>query len=64
MNPDEIEARDEFDTAIRKKLGPAAVDKYFESDPKIVTPTLDPYEDDKEHQTHMPEMDDITPEAM
>ena len=38
--------------------------KHFDSDPEIVTPTLDWYEDDEEHQTHMPEVDDITPEAM
>ena len=27
-------------------------------------PTLDLYEDDEDHQTHIPEVDDITPEAM
>ena len=64
LNRDEIKARDEFDTAIGEKLGPAASAKDFESDPEIVTPTLDKYEDDEEHQNHMPEVDDITPEAM
>ena len=29
VNPDEIKARDEFDTAIKEKLGPLASDKYF-----------------------------------
>ena len=64
VNPDEIKACDEFDTSIREKLGPTASAKDFESNPEIVTPTLDRYEDDGEHQTHMPEVDDITPEAM
>ena len=41
VNPDEINARDEFDTAIGEKLGPAASTGDFESDPDIVTPTLD-----------------------
>ena len=64
MNPDEIKARDEFDPAIGEKLGHAASAKDFEDDPEIVTPNLDRYEDDEEHQNHMPEVDDITPEAM
>ena len=51
-------------TAIGEKLGLAASAEYFESDPEIVTPTLDRYENDEEHQTHTPEVDDITPEAM
>ena len=38
--------------------------KDFESDPDIVTSTLNWYEDDEEHQTHMPEVDDITPDSM
>ena len=50
--------------AIGEKLGTAASAEFFESDPEIVTPTLDWYEDDEEHQTHMPEVDDIMPEAM
>ena len=64
VNPDEIKDHDVFDTSIEEKLGPAASAKYFESDPEIVTLTLDRYEDDEEHQTRMPEVDDITPEAM
>ena len=40
MNPDEIKARDEFDTDIGEKLGPAASAKDFESDPEIFTPTV------------------------
>ena len=64
MNPDEINVRDGFDTAIRERLVPVETAKYFYSDPEIVTPTLDRYEDDEEHQTHMSEVDDITPEAM
>ena len=64
VNPDDIKACDEFDTAIEEKLGPAESAKYFESDPEIVKPTIDQYDDDEEHQTHMPEVDDITPEAM
>ena len=64
VNPDEIKACDEFYMAIEEKLVPAASAKCFESDPEIVTPTLDRYEDDEEYQTHMPEMDKITPEAM
>ena len=31
---------------------------------EIVTPNIDWYEDNEEHQTHMPEVDYITPEAM
>ena len=46
-NPDEIKASDEFDTAIGAKLGPAAPAEYFESDPDIVTLTIDRYEDDE-----------------
>ena len=64
MKPDDINARDEFDMAIGEKLGLATSAKYFESDPEIVTPTLDRYEDDEEHQTGMPEVDDITPETI
>ena len=43
VNPDDIKARDEIDTAIKEKLGPAASVKDFESDPEIVTPTIDWY---------------------
>ena len=50
--------------AIEEKLGPAASAKYFESDPEIFTPALDWCEDDEEHQTHMPDVDNITPEVM
>ena len=64
MNPDDIKARDEFGTAIKEKLGPEASAKYVESNPEIVKLTLDRYEDDEEHQTNMPEVDDITPEVM
>ena len=49
VKPDYIKARDEFDTAIEDKLGPAASATYFESVPEILTPTLDRYEDDREH---------------
>ena len=63
-NPNDIKACDEFYTAIEEKLGPAATAKYFESDTEIVTPTLDRYEDDEENQNQMPEVDDITHEAM
>ena len=38
--------------------------KYFKSDPEVVTPTLDWYDDDNENQTHMNYVDDITPEAI
>ena len=64
VKPYKIKARDEFDTSIEEKLGPAAPAKDFESDPEIVTTTLDRYEDDEEHQTQMNDVDDITPEAM
>ena len=64
VKPDKIEARDEFDTGIEEKLGPAASAKYFESDQEIVTPTLDWYEDDEKHKNNMPEVDDITSEEM
>ena len=64
VNPDYIKARDEFDTFIGEKLGPAASANDFEIDPEIVTLNLDWYEDDKENQTHIPEVDEITPEVM
>ena len=38
--------------------------KDFDSDLEIVTLTLTWYEYDEEHQTHIPEVDDITPEVM
>ena len=38
--------------------------KYPKSDLYIVIPTLFLYEDDEEHQTYMPELEEITPEAM
>ena len=62
VNPDDIKDRDEFDTDTGKKLGPAISAKYFESDTEIITLTIDRYEDEEEHQTHMPEVNDITPE--
>ena len=64
VNPDEIKSRDEFDTSIGEKLGLAASAEYFDSDLDIVTPNIDWYEDDEEHQTHMPEVDDIMPKAI
>ena len=64
MNPHDTKARDDFDTAIGEKLGPAASAKAFESEPEIVTPDLDRYEDDEEHQNYMTEVNGITPEAM
>ena len=64
LNPDDIKACDEFDTPIKEKLGPAVSAKYFESDPEIVSPTLYRYEDDKEHQSHITEVNDIMPEVM
>ena len=63
VNPDEIKARDEFDMAIGENLGPEALAEDFDSDLDIVTPNIDWYEDDEEHQTHMPEVDDIMPKA-
>ena len=64
VNPDEIKDHDVFDTSIEEKLGPAASAKCFQNDMEIVTLTLYWYEDDKDHQTHMPEVDEITPEAI
>ena len=64
MNPDETKARDDFDTAIGEKLGPVASAKDFESEPEIVTPALDQYEDDEDHQNYMTKVDGITPQAM
>ena len=64
VNTDDIKACEELDTSIGKKLGSATSAKYFEIDLQIVTPTIYRYEDDEEHQSHMPEVDDITPEAM
>ena len=64
VNLDGIKALDEFDMATEENLGPATSAKYSESDLEIVTPSLDRYEDDEEHQTHMPEVDDITPEVI
>ena len=53
VNPDEIKSHDEFDTSIGEKLGPAASAEDFESDPEIITPTLDRYKDDEWHQNNM-----------
>ena len=64
LNPYKIKSCDEFDMELEEKLFPAASAKYLESDPQIVTPTLDKYEDEEEHQNHMPEVDEITPESM
>ena len=64
VDPDDIKACDEFDTVIEEILGPAVSDKDFEIDPEIFTPNIDRYEDGEENQTHMPEVDNITPEAM
>ena len=64
MNPDYIKTPDEFDPSIGEKLGPMVSSKYFKSDPEVVTPTLDWYDDDNENQTHMNYVDDITPEAI
>ena len=35
VNPDDIKACDEFDTAIEEKLGPTTSAKYFDSEPEI-----------------------------
>ena len=43
VNPDNIKARDDFQTVIEEKLGPAASPKDFDNDPDIVTPTPDWY---------------------
>ena len=64
MKHDKIKARGELEKSIGEKLDPAESAEYFYSDLEIVTPTLDRYEDVEEHQTHMPEVDDIMPEAM
>ena len=64
VNTDKIKASDKFETYIGDKLGPAASAEDFESNPEIITLTLDCYEDDEEHQTHMPEVDGIMLEAM
>ena len=64
VSPDEIKACDEFDTSVEENLGPAESAKDFESGPENVTTTLDQYEDDEEHQTHMPDVDEILSEAM
>ena len=64
VNPDDIKAHDGFDTAIGEQLGPAASAEDFGSEPEIITLTLDRREDNEEHQTHIPEVDDIITEAM
>ena len=64
VNPDEIKAHDEFNMAVGEKLGLAVSAENIESDREIVTLTLDWYEDDEDHHTHMPEVDYIKPEAM
>ena len=62
VNPDEIKACDEFDTATKEKLGPEASTKDFDIEPEIVTQNLDWYDDDEEHKNHIPEVDYIKPE--
>jgi hypothetical protein len=58
---DEIKARDAFDEAIHKALGPGSKPEDYDDDPDIQTPTFDPYEDDDEQgDRSIPDRDEVT----
>ena len=58
-NPEEIKARQLFDTIIGRKLGePTTEDKIKSIDPDAITPSYEPM--DEEHQ--IPDIDNATPE--
>jgi hypothetical protein len=62
QSPTEQKERQEFDTAIEEKLGPAMEKSDFQDDPEyadFVTPTFDCYEDDEVPPSKMPDIDDI-----
>ena len=43
---------------ITKKFGGPLTKKDLKDDPDLVTPTFDPYEDDKTHGQRIPDVDD------
>jgi hypothetical protein len=61
-NPDEQKRRQEYDEAIKMKLGKSMQDHEFKIDPDFadfVTPTHDCYEDKKEPEFQIPDIDDL-----
>jgi hypothetical protein len=65
QSPTEMKERQEFDTVIEEKFGPAMNKNDFQDDPDyadFVTPTLDSYEDDEIPPSKMPDIDDIKKE--
>jgi hypothetical protein len=65
QSPTELKERQELDTAIEEKFGPATNKKDFQDDPDyadFVTPTFDCYEDDEVPPSKMPDIDDIKKE--
>jgi hypothetical protein len=60
--PDEQKRRQEYDEAIKAKLGKGMQDHEFKIDPDFtdfVMPTFDCYEDKKEPAFDMPDIDDL-----
>jgi hypothetical protein len=65
QSPTELKERQEFDTAIEEKFGPAMNKNNFLDDPDyadFVTPTFKCYEDDEVPPSKMPDIDDIKKE--
>jgi hypothetical protein len=65
-NPEKIKEREEFDSAIRIKLGkPVSTDKDLAKiDSDAVTPQFDLYEDDVHPAQPLPDIDNATPEDL
>jgi hypothetical protein len=62
QSPTELKERQEFDTSIEEKFGPAMNKNDFQDDPDyadFVTPSFDCYEDDEVPPSKMPDIDDI-----
>jgi hypothetical protein len=65
QSPTDLKERQEFDTAIEEKFGPAMNKHDSQDDPDyadFVTPTFDCYEDDEVPPSKMPDIDDIKKE--
>ena len=63
-NPDEAKARHAFDSAVSDKLGAAMSKQDLSSDDiDADTPTFVPYEDDVTTPSHLPDIDEVTPEV-
>ena len=63
-DPTKIKEREEFDRAIRTKLGApvSSEDELNSIDPEAVTPQFSLYEDDIQKPENVPDIDNVTPE--